>query len=141
MNKRDLKRLSKSQLIKLLLKKEAQKPSNGIKQMVNEPPEQFIDTYKKPIPPLRTGKWLSVKPKPVPRNSIKQMVEEKEHITDVPSSKIKELNQALKGHAKSYGIELQDNLSLLNHFTKTKALVKSHLVRRPIERHERVQIH
>ena len=41
--------------------------------------------------------------------------------------KIKELNQALKGHAKSYGIELQDNLNLLNHFTKTKALVESHL--------------
>ena len=51
----------------------------------------------------------------------------KEHITDVPSSKIKELNRALKGHAKSYGIELQDNLNLLNHFTKTKALVESHL--------------
>ena len=51
----------------------------------------------------------------------------KEYITDVPSSKIKELNQALKGHAKSYGIELQDNLNPLNHFTKTKALVESHL--------------
>ena len=45
----------------------------------------------------------------------------------MPSPKIKELNQALKGHAKSYGIELQDNLNPLNHFTKTKALVKSHL--------------
>ena len=31
------------------------------------------------------------------------------------------------GHAKSYDIELQDNLNPLNHFTKTKALVKSHL--------------
>ena len=40
---------------------------------------------------------------------------------------IKELNQALKGHAKSNGIELQDNSNPLNHFTKTKALVKSHL--------------
>ena len=50
-----------------------------------------------------------------------------ERITDVPSSKIKELNRALKGHAKSYGIELQDNLNPLNHFTKTKALVESHL--------------
>ena len=43
------------------------------------------------------------------------------------SSKIKELNQAFKGHAKLYGIELQDNLNPLNHFTKTKALVESHL--------------
>ena len=50
-----------------------------------------------------------------------------EHITDVPSSKIKKLNRALKGHTKSYGIQLQDNLNPLNHFTKTKALVESHL--------------
>ena len=91
MNKRDLKKLTKAQLIKLLLKQRAQKPRNSIKQMVNEhediiqPPEQFRDTYKsvkqmvnehediiqppeqfrdtyKPIPPLRTGKWESVKP-------------------------------------------------------------------------------
>ena len=45
----------------------------------------------------------------------------------MPVPKIKELNQALKGHAKLYGIELQDNLNPLNHFTKTKALVESHL--------------
>ena len=141
------------------------------KESVNEdiiilPPEQFRDTYK-PIPPPRTGKWESVKPKPVPCKSVKQMVKEYEDIiqplerfrdgykpipkpwTDrpfqmqnsrrlpkpqrppppkrEPSSKIKELNQTHKGHAKSYGIELQDNLNPLNHFTKTKALVKSHL--------------
>ena len=41
--------------------------------------------------------------------------------------KIRELNRALKGHAKSYEIELQDNLNPLNHFTKIKALVESHL--------------
>ena len=51
----------------------------------------------------------------------------KEHITNVPSSKIKELNQALEGHAKSYGIELQDNLNKLNHFTKTRPSIESHL--------------
>ena len=45
----------------------------------------------------------------------------------MPVLKIKELNRALKGHAKSYGIELQDNLNPLNHFTKTRALVESHL--------------
>ena len=47
MNKKDLKKLSKSQLIKLFLKQE----KNGRAQ--------------KPIPPPRTGKWESVKPKPV----------------------------------------------------------------------------
>ena len=45
----------------------------------------------------------------------------------MPVPKIKELNQALKGHAKPYGIELQDKLNPINHFTKTKALVESHL--------------
>ena len=204
MNKRDLKKLTKAQLIKLLLKQKAQKPRNSVKQMVNEhediiqPPEQFRDTYKpiprnsvkqmvnehediiqppeqfrdayKPIPPPRTGKWESVKPKPVPRKSVKQMVKEyediiqppeqfrdaykpipkplkiqnarrppkptrkpppvpqvEEHITNMPVPKIKELNQALKGHAKSYEIELQDNLNPLNHFTKTRPQTESHL--------------
>ena len=51
----------------------------------------------------------------------------KEHITNVPSSKMKELNRALRGHAKSYRIELQDNSNPLNHFTKSKILVESHL--------------
>ena len=180
MNKRDLKKLTKAQLIKLLLKQQAQKPRNSVKQMVNEhediipPPEQFRDTYK-PIPRPRTGKWESVKPKPVPCKSVKQMVREyeniieppeqfrdaykpipkprtdrplkmqnarrppkparkpppvpqvEEHITNVPVPKIKELNKALKGHAKSYEIELQDNLNPLNHFTKTRPQTESHL--------------
>ena len=45
----------------------------------------------------------------------------------MPVPKVKELNQALKGDAKLYGMELQDNLNPLNHFTKTRALVESHL--------------
>ena len=59
------------------------------------------------------------------RDLKKQKPPKREH--EKPSSKIKELNRALKGHAKSYGIELQDNLNPLNHFTKTKILVESHL--------------
>ena len=41
--------------------------------------------------------------------------------------KIKKLNKALKGHAKSYEIELQHNFKPLNHFTKTRPLTESHL--------------
>ena len=146
MNEKDLKRLSKLQLIKLLLKQEAKKPSNSVNEH-----EEII----KPIPSPRTGKWESVKPKPVPRKSVNEDIilppnqfrdkppkptrkpplppipQVEEHqaslITNVPSSKIRELNQALKGHAKSYGIELQDNLNPLNYFTKTIALDESHL--------------
>ena len=80
----------------------------------------------------------SIKPKPIPSKSVNEDLilpppDGYKHIpkprTDRPLQmpKIKELNQALKGHAKSYEIELQDNLNPLNHFTKTKALVESHL--------------
>ena len=54
MDKRDLKKLTKGQLIKLLLKQQAQKHEDIIQ----------------PIPPPRTGKWENVKPKPVPRKSV-----------------------------------------------------------------------
>ena len=88
-----------------------------------QPPEQFRDGYK-PIPKPRTDRLLQMqnarrppKPKrPPPPPPIKE-----------PSSKIKELSRALKGHVKSYEVEIQDNLNPLNHFTKTKELVESHL--------------
>ena len=192
MEKEDLKKLTKSQLIKLLLKKEKKpkvvivddtkptrlkqqkKVSNHKDLLDNNPFKDEVAQRIKPTPPPRTGKWENVKPKPVPRKSVKQMVKEYEdiiqppeqfrdgykpipkprtdrplqmrrppkptrkpppppipqvedHIINVPVPKIKELNKALKGHAKSYGIELQDNLNPLNHFTKTKELVESHL--------------
>ena len=115
MEKKDLKKLTKGQLIKLLMN-QRKKPKPIPRISVNEdiilqPPIQFRDRPPKP----------TRKPPPIPQ------VEEKDHITNVTVPKIKELNQALKGHAKSYGIELQDNLNPLNHFTKTKALVESHL--------------
>ena len=192
MEKEDLKKLTKGQLIKLLLKKEKKpkvvivddtkpmrpkqqkKVSNHEDLLDNDPFKDEVTQRIKPTPPPRTGKWENVKPKPVPRKSVKQMVKEYEdiiqppeqfrdgykpipkprtdrplqmrrppkptrkpppppipqvedHIINVPVPKIKELNKALKGHAKSYGIELQDNSNPLNHFTKTKELVESHL--------------
>ena len=122
MEKKDLKKLTKGQLIELLLKKE------------KKPKVVIVDDTKptRPTPPPRTGKWENVKPKPVPRKSVKQMVKEYEdiiqppeqfrdgykpipkprtdrppipqvedHIINVPVPKIKELNKAIKGHAKS----------------------------------------
>ena len=87
------------------------------------------DGYK-PIPKPRTDRPLKIqnarrppkptrKPLPVPQGE--------EHITNVPVPKIKELNRALKGHAKLYEIELQDNLNPLNHFIKTRPQTESHL--------------
>ena len=86
MNKRDLKKLAKAQLTRLLRKQQAQNPSNSAKQMVNDyediiqPPEQFRDTYK-PIPPPRTGKWKRINPNLFHAcKSVKQMVKEYEYI-------------------------------------------------------------
>ena len=60
-------------------------------------------------------------------NHFKSKMHEDHQNPSVSVPKIKELNRALKGHAKSYGIELQDSSNPLNHLTKTKALVESYL--------------
>ena len=138
MEKKDLKKLTKGQLIKLLLKKvsnhEDLLDNDPFKDEVAQEPTKCI----KPTPPPRTGKWESVKPKPVPRKSVNEdlILPPPDGYRPIPKPrtdrplqipKIKELNKALKGHARSYDIELLDNLNPLNHFTKTKALVESHL--------------
>ena len=110
-------------------------PCKSVKQMVKEyediiqPPEQFRDAYK-PIPKPRTDKPLktqTARRPPKPTRKPPPVPQVKEHITNVPVPKIKELNKALKGHSKSYEIELQDNLNPLNHFTKTRPQTESHL--------------
>ena len=158
MEKKDFKKLTKGQLIKLLLKK----VSNHEDLLDNDPfKDEVAQEPTKPTPPLRTGKWESVpcksvnedlilpppdgyKPIPKPRTDRPLKIQNarrppkptrkpppvpkvEEHITNVPVPKIKELNRALKGHAKSYEIELQDNLNPLNHFTKTRSQTESHL--------------
>ena len=158
MEKKDLKKLNKGQLIKLLLKK----VSNHEDLLDNDPfKDEVAQEPTKPTPPPRTGKWESVprksvnedlilpppdgyKPIPKPRTDRPLKIQNarrppkptrkpppvpqvEEHITIVPVPKMKELNRALKGHAKSYEIELQDNLNPLNHFTTTRPQTESHL--------------
>ena len=182
MEKEDLKKLSKGQLIRLLLKQEKKKPKVVIvddtkpKRPNRSPPP--IPEGVKPFRPTKTVKlrrkqkvvddrpgwvrnpntnrWIKMDGPTYRRlypmqhtlnkiDKIHQEINETSKsidgkykkvstqnippvpITNVPVPKIKELNKALKGHAKSYGIELQDNSNPLNHFTKTKALVESHL--------------
>ena len=119
MEKEDLKKLSKGQLIKLVLKqKESKKVHNHEHLLDNDPFKDEVaqEPAKRIKPPKPTRK--------PPPPSIPQV---EDNIITMPVPKIKELNRALKGHAKSYGIELLDNLNMLNHFTKTRALVESHL--------------
>ena len=119
MEKKDLKKLTKGQLIKLLLKrKKSKKVSNDEDLLDNYPfKDEVVQELAKRIKPPKPTR----KPPPPPIPQVE------DNIINVPVPKIKELNKALKGHAKSYDIELQDNLNPLNHFTKTKALVESHL--------------
>ena len=119
MEKKDLKKLTKEQLIKLLLK---QKKS---KKVCNHEDLLDIDPFKDEVA-QEPAKHIKP-PKPTRKPPPPPIPPVEDHITNVPVLKIKELNRALKGHAESYGIELQHNLNLLDHFTKTKSLVKSHL--------------
>ena len=147
MEKKDLKKLTKGQLIKLLLKQKKSKKVSYHEDLLDKYPfkDEVAQKPTKSIKPPRTGKWKSVKPKPVPCKSVnkdlilpppdgykpipKPKTDRSLQIpkglanyydielpipkprTDRPIQipKIKELHQALKGHAKSYEIELQDN--------------------------------
>ena len=114
MEKSSLKKLSKSQLIKLLLEREKPKPvqqkrrpiptpRKSVKEMVKQyedniiqPPAEFRDNYK-PVPAPRTKK-----PVPTPRTIIKQ--------TD----------KALKGFVKSYEINIRNNRDPLFQMQNTR---------------------
>ena len=63
--KKDLKKLTKGQLIKLLSKK----VSNHEDLLDNDP---FKDEVAQEPTKPRTGKWESIKPKPVPRKSVNE---------------------------------------------------------------------
>ena len=68
MEKKDLKKLTKGQLIKLLLKK----VSNHEDLLDNDPFKDEVAKRIKPTPPPRTGKWESVKPKRIPCKSVNE---------------------------------------------------------------------
>ena len=89
MNERDLKKLSKSQLIKMLLKQNDKKPKIIVvddtkpvptpRTYKSRPPvptprnkvNQLVQFFEnKPTPPPRTGKWENVKPKPVLKHAF-----------------------------------------------------------------------
>ena len=108
------------------------KVSNHEDLLDNDPfKDEVAQEPTKPTPPPRTGKWESVKPKPTARKSVNEDGYKPipKPRTDRPLQipKIKELNRALKGHAKSYEVELQEYLNPLNHFTKTRPITESHL--------------
>ena len=110
MNENSLKKLSKSQLIKLLLqqneelqsRKPIPAPRKSVKQMVQDyedniifPPPEFRDDYK---------------PTPLPR------------------TKIEEVDKALKGYTKSYEIGIKNNKKPLAQLQNTRKAIEYHII-------------
>ena len=123
MDKASLKKLSKSQLIKLLLKHEkpAQRrpiptPRKSVKQMVKQyedniilPPAEFRDNYK-PIPAPRTKQNAVKKPVPTPRTIIQQK------------------DKALKGYTKSFEIGIKNNKDPLAQMQNTRKAIEQRVI-------------
>ena len=120
MNESSLKKLSKPQLIKLLLqqneelqsRKPIPAPRKSVKQMVKEyedniilPPLEFRDDYK-PIPKPRTKK-----PTPLPR------------------TKIEEVDKALKGYTKSFEISIKNDKDPLVQLQNTRLAIENHITK------------
>ena len=138
MNTRSLSKLTKSQLISLLMKKNLEIRKlllNNMKQQpTNEdnliqPPLEFKDDHK-PVPTPRTKK-----PVPAPRKNVKQMVQEYEDNiiqpplefrddykpvplprtkkpVPLPRTKIEQVTKSLKGYTKSFEIDIKNNRPL-----------------------------
>ena len=138
MDKASLEKLSKSELINLVLKQQKSKiivedktkpspkpmrpvptPRKSVKEMVQQyednvisPPPQFRDDYK-PIPLPRTKKPLQA-PIPTPR-------------TKKPSEKrtiISQVEKALKGYTQSFDVELRDKKDPLLQLQKSRRAVE-----------------
>ena len=113
MDKASLKKLSKSQLIKLLLKQEKNKPvqqkrrpiptpRKSVKEMVKQYEDNIIPEFRDNYKPVPTPRTVKRKPIPTPRTIIKQ--------TD----------KALKGFAKSYEINIRNNRDPLAQMQNTR---------------------
>ena len=154
MNKKDLKKLSKSQLINLLLKQSVMKP------------KIIVVDDTKPVPAPRTYKPRP--PIPTPRKSVKQMAKEyEENIilppiefmdnykpvpaprtykpvpaprtykpvpasrtykpVPAPRTKIEQTDKALKGYTKSYEISIKNNKDPLAQMQNTRKAIEFHI--------------
>ena len=141
MDKASLKKLSKSELIKLLLKQEKKKP------------EIIVVDDTKPVPAQRTYKPRP--PVPTPRKSVKQMAKEyEENIflpppefrdnykpiptprtkkpmdkpVPAPRTKIEQTDKALKGYTKSFEINIKNNKDPLAQMQNTRKAIEHSVI-------------
>ena len=132
MDRKSLKKLSKSQLIRQLLKQEKNKPKVVIVDDTKPVPKP---KHYKPRPPV-----------PTPRKSVKQMVkdyEEKHKYYEprppvptprksvkpipAPRTKIEQTDKALEGYTKSYKISIKNNKDLLTQMQNNRKVIEFHL--------------
>ena len=140
MNKSELKKLSKSELIKLLLKQEKKKPEIIV----------VDDTKPSPKPSERPKK--NRKPIPTPRKSVKDMVQQYEENIILPPLEfrddykpiptpwtkkqtlekpvpekrtiISQVEKALKGYTQSFEVELRDEKDPLVQLQKSRRAIE-----------------
>ena len=111
MNESSLKKLSKSQLIKMLLQQNAElqsrkpipAPRKSVKQMVQDYEDNII---LPPIPKPRTKK-----PTPLPRTNIE------------------ELNTAMKGYTKSFEIDIKNDKDPLLQLQNTRLAIEHYITK------------
>ena len=139
MDKKNLKKLNKSEFINLLLKQQKPKiiiiddtkpspkprrpvptPRKSVKDMVQQyenniilPPPEFQDGYK-PIPAPRTKKPLQT---PIPTSRTKKPIPEKRTI-------ISQVEKALKGYTQSFEVELRDEKDPLVQLQKSRRAIE-----------------
>ena len=141
MNKKDLKKLSKSQLINLLLKQSVMKP------------KIIVVDDTKPVPAPRTYKPRP--PVPTPRKSVKQMAKEyeeniilpppefRDNYKPIPAPRtkkpmdkpvptprtiIKQTDKALKGYTKSFEISIRNNKDPLAQMQNTRKAIEHSVI-------------
>ena len=154
MNTRSLSKLTKSQLISLLMKQNLEIKKlllNNMKQQptnednIIQPPLEFKDNHK-PVPTPRTKK-----PVPAPRKNVKQIVQEYEDNiiqpplefrddykpvplprtkkpVPLPRTKIEQVTKALKGYTKSFEIDIKNNKDPLAQPQNTRKAFEYHIV-------------
>ena len=163
MEKEDLKKLSKGQLIRLLLKKEKKKSKVVIVDDTKPTRPPPIPEGVKPFRPTQTVKlrrkqkvrnpntnrWIKIDGPTYQRlypmqhtlNKIdkmhqeinetsKSIDDEYEKVSDglVSSSKITQIQNALKNSTKSFSVDIIDNKDPLNQLTKTQKVIEHYLI-------------
>ena len=128
MNKSDLEKLSKSELIKLIIKQNTKpvpaprtktrpipKPRKSVKELVD-----YFERQRLPAPPSEWLQEIEQLNKPVPAPRTKKPVPE-------PRTKIDQTAKALKGYTKSYEIGIKNNKDPLMQLQNTRKAVAIHI--------------